>query len=251
MENRKVLCNVCGRPVTVCNRAEHLGGITINRIDGKEKMQAMRNIKVSKHRYYLNKSKTKAVKAGDPDAANLLVGEGGEIDAEVAEAYGLETEDAVEVAKVTQEADELYGAMVTAGSGRKTQKNFDRMRLQKKVADKLEATKRPDRSGVRSRQAAMLGEGLVNTELAKQDDLKAEKTGGANEPPANQAGLKAQSGTPGQTGGETDKVGLASPIPVNSVTKQIGKQETDKVKTGVQDADIKDPEDKGKSEIKE
>lgn len=44
---------------------------------------------VSKERLFLNADKSKVVKEGDPDAAFLLVGEGGTVDKETAEEYGL------------------------------------------------------------------------------------------------------------------------------------------------------------------
>lgn len=53
----------------------------------------------STKRLYLNADKTKVVEEGDPEAAWVLVGEGGQIPLEDAERYGLTKEKAAEPAE--------------------------------------------------------------------------------------------------------------------------------------------------------
>ena len=215
MSNEKV-CDVCGKPLSVCNTQAHSGGVSVTRLARGGEIKPMREILIAKSRVYLTSDKTKAVAEGDPDAAFLLVGKGGEIDRAVAEAYGVETEESVEIAIVTPGIEQEYNAMVALGGGSKSARNYDRMDLQRKIAKNL-SNENPGQSGVANAQQAILTEGLVNKEMRKQ------KKGASRQNPEALRSVSAQGETNGEDSGEENQTGQAQDKPVNSKTKTLGK----------------------------
>ncbi len=88
---------------------------------------------VAKERIYLNKDKTQAVKEGDSSAAWLLVAKGGAIDEAVAKHFNIQTEEATATSRVETDLREERRAMVTDGSSKTTEENYNRMFAQREA----------------------------------------------------------------------------------------------------------------------
>lgn len=90
-----------------------------------EEEYEMRRILVAKYRYYIDPTTGKVYRRGDtdmPPGCRLLVGEGSPVEPGIAEEYGLETEEAQDVARVpgapvTAPEDRSLGASAQAEAG--------------------------------------------------------------------------------------------------------------------------------------
>lgn len=186
--------------------------LTVTRLKGDN--LPMRNVIIAKEAWYLTEDKTRAVKEGDPEGRVLLVGKGGEIDENVANAYGIQTEEKVEVARVSQSAYEEFQKNIGFATGQGIQE-FDKQEMLKQVAEKVAEIPTNDATGVTGIQRAMLTEGLVNHEISRRDA----------EQPTQEAQSLSETIKEPETG-EGDKTGLAEKKPANKRSKTIGKTET-------------------------
>lgn len=118
-------------------------------------------VTLAKDRYYLTADKTKAVKAGDPEAAFLLVAKGGAIAPEVARHYGIETYTGEAVERVAQTPEQERLGMVGRGTGIETAENYAEMQLRREVTQEVTSSVSTQGNRQAGRQAAMLADGIV------------------------------------------------------------------------------------------
>lgn len=137
----------------------------------------MRDVTLSKERWYVTADKTRKVPEGDPEAAFLLVGKGGAISPDVAAFYGVETYTGTAIEKVSSTADEVKSAMVTHGTGKETAENYERMRIQEEARQSVEASAVAEGNRSATRQAAMMADARI-----AQGDFKAPES--SSEPEA-------------------------------------------------------------------
>jgi hypothetical protein len=209
-------CPICGQNCKNYTPAPG-AGITVTRL-GERSNHDMAKVTLSKERWYVTADKTRAVKAGDPDAAFLLVGKDAAIAPEVAAHYGIATYAGEAVERVTQSRDQERERMVSQGTSKETAENYAEMSLKREVIEQVAAsvTTEGNRSG--GRQAAMMAEAMIHERrqegtLVSEEDQGKEPTSRTKDIPAPGSGSNPASTPP--TEGEKTQEGQAGEQPLS------------------------------------
>jgi hypothetical protein len=203
-------------------------GLTVQRLD-RGKVEDMRGIKVAAETYYVSPTGDKAYKRGDssmPSGSRLLVRKGSPVDPEVADHYGVETEDAQDVARVpaqitTPPADRSLGVSSLAGEG------YRRIEATAEVGREREGHLRDaHRAGTaQGRQAEMLRGALVEERIQEGGGVRRDAI---VEPGTHEAAVAGQA------------TGISGNPPNEAVTRRLEQGEREATARHMQS--VRDPE---------
>lgn len=143
----------------------------------------MAKVTLSKERWFVTADKQRVVREDSPEAAFLLVAKGSAISPEVAAHYGIETYTGDSVERVSETVGDAGDRHVPVKSD-KLAENHATMLIHQEVRERT-ATAEPNRNA--GRQAAMMGDGIVNAlrdegNLVRIGEMPETEQGGTAEP---------------------------------------------------------------------
>lgn len=136
-------------------------GVTVTRLEGNKEQDNMKNVTLSKERWYVTEDKREAVREGDPKAAFLLVGKGGAIAPEVAEHYGIETYSGTSIERVANDPVKERERMAPHGTGNTTEK-YEEMSINREVREQVKASLTTEGNRSAARQGEMMAQAIVS-----------------------------------------------------------------------------------------
>lgn len=153
-------CPICGGDCKDYTPAPG-AGITVTRLR-ETRSDMSKKVTLSVHRIYVTKDKRTAVREGDERAAFLLVGKGAAIAPEVAAHYGIETYSGESVEIVANDPVKERERMVTHGTGKETAENYEEMRINREVREKVNASLTTEGNKSATRQGEFMAQAIVN-----------------------------------------------------------------------------------------
>lgn len=124
----------------------------------------MANVTLSKDRWYVTADRTRAVKGDSPDAAYLLVGQGGAIAPEVAAHYGIETYSGEAIERVPENLTHERERMVTLGTGNTAQR-YEKMAIERDVREAVNSSLTVEGNRSANRQGEMMAQSLISQKI--------------------------------------------------------------------------------------